>query len=240
MSTAPAAPGYSAIYDPDTDFDARYTRATGARIAARIAPGARVLELGCATGLMSADLAAAGARVTGIDHAETYLRRARARALPGARFVRAALEEPGWEDLVGAGFAHVLACNLLHEVDDPVAVLTRARRVLAPGGLVHVSLQNPLSIHRLVALEMGLIADPAEVSDAGRRHATRAVWDAQALAAMAGRGGLVVVAREGVMLKPLPNAMMQALPGAVLDGFEAAARHLPDHCAMTYLVLRAG
>jgi 2-polyprenyl-3-methyl-5-hydroxy-6-metoxy-1,4-benzoquinol methylase len=237
MSTA--TPGYAAIYDPDRDFDSRYTRATGARVAERVRPGDRVLELGCATGLMSASVAAAGGWVTGIDHAEAYLERARARELPGARFVRAALEEPGWEDAAGRGHAHVLACNLLHEMRDPAGLLARAREVLAPGGLVHVSLQNPLSIHRLVAVEMGLIADAAEVSENGRRYATRGVFGARELMDMAWRAGLATVAREGVMLKPLPNAMMESLPEDVLDGFERAARHLPDHCAMTYLVLRA-
>lgn len=239
MSTVAATPDYSELYDPDTDFDSRYTRATGARVAARVAPGDRVLELGCATGLMSAIVAGAGGRVTGLDHSEEYLRRARERDLPGAVFLRAGLDEAGWEARAGVGFAHVLACSLLHEVADPEALLRRARAVLAPRGLVHVSLQNPRSIHRLVALEMGLIDDLDAVAEAGRRYATRGLWDARSLMEMAWRAGLATVAREGVMLKPLPNAMMEALPADVLDGLERAARHLPDHCAMTYLVLRA-
>ena len=57
MSAAGA--DYSAIYDPDTDFDSRYTMATVRRIAERVAPGDRVLELGCATGLMTGHLAGA-------------------------------------------------------------------------------------------------------------------------------------------------------------------------------------
>jgi SAM-dependent methyltransferase len=234
-----ASPGYSAVYDPDLDFDSRYTRATGARIAARLAPGDRVLELGCATGLMSAMLARAGARITGLDHAEGYLGRARARGIPGARFARADLEAPGWEELVDGPVDHVVACSLLHELDDPVALLARARELLNRGGLVHATLQNPASIHRLVALEMGLIDDLAEVSEAGRRYATRGLWDARGLMEMAWRAGLATVAREGIMLKPLPNGMMEGLPADVLDGLERAARHLPDHCAMTYVVLRA-
>jgi SAM-dependent methyltransferase len=239
VSTATTTRDYSAIYDPDADFDSRYTRATGARVATRVAPGDRVLELGCATGLMSAIVAAAGGVVTGLDHSAEYLRRARGRGIPGAVFARADLDAPGWEAAAGGDVAHVLACNVLHEVVDPEALLRRARAILAPGGLVHVSLQNPRSIHRLVALEMGLIASLDAVAEAGRRYATRGLWDARALMDLAWRAGLATVAREGVMLKPLPNAMMEALPAEVLDGMERAARHLPDHCAMTYLVLRA-
>lgn len=240
MSTDAPVSGYSSAYDPDGDFDSRYTRATGARVAERVRAGERVLELGCATGLMSVPVAAAGGLVTGLDRSAAYLARARARRLPGARFLRAGLEDPGWEGVTGRGFAHVLACNLIHEMDDPVTLLARARAVLAPGGLVHLSLQNPLSIHRLVALEMGLIDRLTDVSERGLRYATRGVWTADELEDMAAAAGLAAVAREGVMLKPLPNAMMEALPGDVLDGFERAARHLPGHCAMTYLVLRAG
>ena len=171
MSSAAGA-DYSAIYDPDTDFDARYTMATVRRIAERVAPGDRVLELGCATGLMTAHLVGQGARVTGVDRSDAYLDRARARLGDRAGFVRAGLAVPGWEDLTGGGFDHVLLCNLIHELPDPVDLLRRAATVLAPDGLVHLSLQNPDSIHRLVALEMGLIDDVREVSARGDRFGT--------------------------------------------------------------------
>lgn len=239
MSSAAGA-DYSAIYDPDSDFDARYTMATVRRIAERVAPGDRVLELGCATGLMTAHLAGRRARVTGIDRSAAYLRRARARVGDRATLLRAGLDEPGWEEAAGGGWDHVLLCNLLHEVPDPAGLLARAARLLAPRGLVHLSLQNPDSIHRLVAVEMGLIDDVREVSERGDRFGTLGLWGVDDLARLARRAGLGVVAREGVMLKPLPNAMMAALPRDVLDGVERAARHLPAHCAMNLLVLARG
>jgi SAM-dependent methyltransferase len=235
-----AGADYSAIYDPDTDFDARYTMATVRRIAERVAPGDRVLELGCATGLMTAHLAEMGARVTGVDRSGAYLARARARLGDRATFVEAVLDAPGWEDLVGDGFDHVLLCNLVHELPDPVGLLRRVADVLGPAGLVHLSLQNPDSIHRLVAVEMGLIEDVREVSARGERFGTLGLWGADDLAHLAREAGLGVVGWEGVMLKPLPNGMMAELPPEVLDGFERAARHLPAHCAMNLLVLARG
>lgn len=239
MTTRQTTPDYSAAYDPDSDFDSRYTRATIARIAPHVLAGERVLELGCATGLMTAGLAARGARVTALDRSDAYLARARARGLAGVRFVEARLEEEGWEERAGDGFSHVLACNLIHELPDPLDALTRAGALLAADGVVHLTLQNPYSIHRLVALEMGLLDDPRGISGRGRRYSTLRIWDADELIELAWEAGLRVVAREGVMLKPLANEMMAALPDEVLDGFERAARHLPDNCAMNYLVLRA-
>ena len=239
MSRGVTTGDYAAVYDPEADFDSHYTRATVARIAPHVIAGEEVLELGCATGLMTAALAARGARVTAVDRSDAYLRLARERDLPGVRFVAARLEEPGWEERVGAGFNHVLACNLIHELPDPGDLLARAAALLAADGVVHVSVQNPRSIHRLVALEMGLIDDPRAISGRGHLYATRRIWELEELIELAWDAGLRLVAREGVMLKPLPNEMMAALPPEVLDGFARAAHRLPDNCAMNYLVLRA-
>ena len=132
--------------------------------------------------------------------------------------------------------------ELAVRIEDQPAVLAELdeQPVVGPGGLVHLSLQNPDSIHRLVALEMGLIDDVREDFARGDRFGTLDLWGADDLARLARAAGLGVVACEGVMLKPLPNAMMAELPPEVLDGFEAAARHLPAHCAVNLLVLARG
>jgi len=223
---------YADRYDPDTDFDRWYTDATAQAIAGWVRPGDAVLELGCATGRMTAALVAAGAMVVGVDHAEAYLARAETRLLEGARFVRSDIVALDLDER----FAHVVLANVVHEVADPALLFRTAARHLVPGGHLHVSLQNPRSIHRLVGREMGLIADLGEVSDRGRALDTIEVLDADRLEALAVGEGLVPVHRGGVMLKPLPNDLMATLPDHVLEGFVAAARHLPEHASMNYLV----
>jgi SAM-dependent methyltransferase len=232
-SIATATLDYSAAYDPDADFDAVYTLATGRRIAAALAPGTHVLELGCATGLMTTCLVGANRELVAVDRSAPYLQRLRARHLPGVSALLADVElvEPEGR------FDHVLATNLLHEVGDPQALLQRARSWLAPGGRVHVTLPNPRSLHRIVAYEMGLIDSLDALSERGARFGTQRALDADALAALAADAGLSVHERGGIFLKPLPNDKMAALDTNVLDGFERAARHLPEHCAMSYLVL---
>lgn len=229
---------YSDSYDPDADFDRHYTIATGRRIAEWIRPGERVLELGCGTGLMSATVleTSVPSAWLGLDRSTAFLERARARHLPGATFESADLDDLDGPGTLGT-FAHVLATNVLHELADPSEFLRRCVRLLAPGGRIHVSLQNPLSIHRVCAVELGLIDSVAEVSDRGRQWGTRGLWSAEALGDLARESGLDVLARQGIMLKPLPNDLMAQLPELVIEGFIAAARHYPDSCAMNYLVL---
>lgn len=230
MSTA----DYAATYDPETDFDRHYTLATARRIRERVRPGDRVLELGCATGLMTAALADVGLDVVAIDRSSAYLERARARGLAGVRFVEADLEAL---PETGERFDHVLATNVVHELTDPPAFLRACGERLGPSGLLHVTLQNPDSIHRLCAVELGLIESVTEISARGEQWGTRALWTRADLEMLAERSGLRVIAREGVMLKPLPNRLMADLTDDVIEGFIRAAGHLPEHCAMNYLVL---
>ncbi|HEY7933613.1 MAG TPA: class I SAM-dependent methyltransferase [Solirubrobacteraceae bacterium] len=232
-----SATDYADTYDPDTDFDRHYTLATADRIRQRLAPGSRVLELGCAAGLMTSAIADGTVTVLGIDRSEDYLQRARARELPGSCFVLGDLD--ALEDSPER-FDHILATNVLHELRDPLAFLSACGKRLSPSGLVHVTLQNPLSIHRLCALELGLIESLTEISQRGAQWGTRGLWSAQELQALAAEAGLQTVTCEGIMLKPLPNAQMAELSEEILEGFARAARHLPGHCAMNYLVLADG
>jgi 2-polyprenyl-3-methyl-5-hydroxy-6-metoxy-1,4-benzoquinol methylase len=231
------ATDYTATYDPDVDFDRHYTLATARSIRTRLASGARVLELGCATGLMTAAIADGTIDVLGVDRSAAYLARAWARGLPRAEFREGDLE--ALPD-TGERFDHVLATNVLHELADPLGFLRECRERLGSEGLIHLTLQNPRSIHRLCALELGLIDSLGEISDRGAQWGTRALWTAEELQRLAAEAGLRTVAREGIMLKPLPNALMTELPEQVIEGFIRAATHLPEHCAMSYLVLRRG
>jgi 2-polyprenyl-3-methyl-5-hydroxy-6-metoxy-1,4-benzoquinol methylase len=231
-----ASEDYSDRYDPDTHVDHWYTDATAARIAARIEPGQAVLELGCATGRMTAALVARGATVVAVDRSADYLARAKARRLSGVEWVHQDIERIA----LAREFAHVVATNVIHEVHDPIAFLARARGHLAAIGELHLSLQNPSSIHRLIGLDLGLIQDAREVTAAGRDLHTREIWTADELAQLGAQAGLTEIYRAGVMLKPLPNGWMARLPDEILSGFVAVADRFPAHCAMNYLVFRRG
>lgn len=226
---------YTAIYDPDTDFDALYTRATARRVAAQVRREDRVLEPGCATGLMTEALAAAGARVVALDRSEAYLERLRARGLEGVEARACDLDA----DALPAGpFDHVVATNLLHELADPGAFLTAVAAVLAPHGLVHLSVPNPTSLHRLIALDMGWIDDLDAISERGERFATRRMLGAEDVRTLAVAAGLEVAHREGVVCKPLPNSLLADLPPEVLEGLDRVSHRVPDLCAMSLFTLR--
>ena len=104
---------------------------------------------------MTTLLAADERRVTGVDRSPEYLARAEARALPRCEFVAGDLD-----DLAELGerlgrFHHVVLTNVLHEVDDPEAVLRRVARAHAVPGMLRA---------RVVA-EPALAAPPGGARD---------------------------------------------------------------------------
>jgi len=90
-------------------------------------PGARVLDVGCGTGELSADIAAQvpGSQVTGVDILPERIEAAFARrSLPNLRFIRADI----LHDTVEGKFDVVVLSNVLEHLDARVELLRRLRQ----------------------------------------------------------------------------------------------------------------
>jgi len=102
-------------------------------------PGERVLDLGCGAGRFVRALREIGADAVGVEIAEGALERAR-RNVPGADLRRV---EPDGSLPLGHGEVDLVWCSeVLEHVADTTSFLTEARRVLAPGGRILVTVPD--------------------------------------------------------------------------------------------------
>ena len=105
--------------------------------AAELAPGSRILDIGCGNGLPATRELASRHDVTGVDISAEQIARARAN-VPGATFFRGDARDV---DLGAPAFDAIVALYLVDNIprDDYPALFGRLRELLTPGGRLLLS-----------------------------------------------------------------------------------------------------
>jgi 2-polyprenyl-3-methyl-5-hydroxy-6-metoxy-1,4-benzoquinol methylase len=129
--------------EPGTKFQPlveRLVRVVGERhisfLTRLLAPGARVLDLGCGRGVILGPLADRGFEVHGLEISAEAARGADPRA---EIRIASSLSDAGYET---AFFDEVVIWHVLEHVDDPRGTLEEVARILRPGGRLIVAVPN--------------------------------------------------------------------------------------------------
>ena len=74
-------------------------------------------------------------------------------------------------------FDYIILSSLLHELDEPQKMLNAIRKLCSKKTIVHINVPNANSMHRLIAIEAGLITDIHEQSEQMKRMQRRRTYD---------------------------------------------------------------
>jgi 2-polyprenyl-3-methyl-5-hydroxy-6-metoxy-1,4-benzoquinol methylase len=222
--------------------DGRYARGANtamvlysARVFERFWRGGRCLEMGPAQGLMTPILERAFAELTVVEGAADFCDDLRLR-FPRVDVVHALFEdyEPTQR------FDAIVLGHVLEHVEDPVAILTRARGWLADGGRICAAVPNARSIHRQAAVMMGLLPDEHALGESDHLNGHRRVFDPELLRGVVRGAGLHVHHMGGYWLKPLSNGQIEATwTDEMLDAFMRLGESYPDIAGEIYIIAEA-
>jgi 2-polyprenyl-3-methyl-5-hydroxy-6-metoxy-1,4-benzoquinol methylase len=109
-----------------------------AEVARRTGGPARLLDIGCGNGYVTAQLAGLGHDLVGIDVSEDGVAIARA-AHPTIRFELASVYDERLTEMVGGGIDGVLALEVIEHLYYPRRLFQASHRVLRAGGFLIVS-----------------------------------------------------------------------------------------------------
>jgi len=195
---------------------------------------ARVLELGYGDGLVTAALAKAGCTLTLVEGAKILVDRARMKH-PEVECIHSLFEEfhaPPSYDLV-------LASHVLEHVDDPQAILSLMSSWLNETGRIIAVVPNRNSLHRQLAVVMGLQPTPDSLSKRDHLVGHQRVYSLQTLEQDIVSAGLSVIDSCGFFLKVLPNSMMLDYSRELLWGLNAISAYLPKDLLANIAVIVA-
>lgn len=187
-----------------------------------IHPSDRVIELGYGEGITLSHLAPHAAHYTVVEGAASLVDLMRERH-PQVEAVHAL-----FEDYQPTRPCHkLLALHVLEHVDDPVALLHRLRSWLRPDGELVVVVPNRDSLHRQLAVLMGLQPTLDTLSPRDHLVGHQRVYDLPLLEEHLREGGFEPVEQRGFFLKTLPNGMMLDHSPALVQALNELGDRLP-------------
>ncbi|HMS83256.1 MAG TPA: class I SAM-dependent methyltransferase [Nitrospira sp.] len=134
-------------------------------------------------------------------------------------------------------FDSIVLEHILEHVGDPIGLLNRVKKWLAPGGKLFLGVPNGNSIHRLVAVKMGLLDHACQLNARDHSLGHRRVYTLDTFRADIEKCGLRVLEMGGVYFKPLSNRQIQEhWSEEMIQGFYELGKDFPGYAAEIYAV----
>lgn len=208
---------------PDKHIEDLSQHYAGAWILQALGPARRVLEMGYGEGIITRMLAEDGRQLSVVEGSAALHARIRARHGERVEAVHAL-----FEDYTPAmPFDAVVASHILEHVEDPVALLKRVRSWLAHDGRLIIIVPNSQSLHRRLAVIMGLQPELDSLSGRDQLVGHRRVYSLAMLQEHLLAAGFEAVETRGFFLKPLANSMMLDYSPQLLAAMNEVSTQMP-------------
>jgi len=206
----------------DIDIEERAQRLSAPRVAAAVGDARRVIDMGYGTGEMARELLSRGLQAEVVEGSSLLADQAR------TRHSDLLVHEAMFEDFSpGPVYDAVLALHVMEHVDRPRDLMAHVRGWLRPGGSVIVVVPNRESLHRRLAVRMGLQERLDDLSPRDHLVGHLRVYGLDSLGADLEAAGFEVRERFGFTLKCVPNAMMLDWPPDLMDALTTISPELP-------------
>lgn len=202
------------------------------QIASRHLRGTNLLEMGPAEGVMTEHLATLGLRMTLVEGSARFCEDL------SARFAGATVKHALFEEFEpNERFDNIVLGHVLEHVQDPVDILSRARRWLAPGGRIFGAVPNARSLHRQAAVIMGMLPAEDTLNATDMHHGHRRVFNPESFRQAFSVAGLRVDLFGGYWMKPVSNAQLEASwTPQMIEAFMVLGERYPDIAGEIYVL----
>jgi SAM-dependent methyltransferase len=195
----------------------------------------RLLEIGVGTGDCTMMLAGRYENLTAVDIdpgiCRTIGQRLRKAGRPAPKIICAPIEECRFDTLFDA----IILQNILEHVADPVTMLRQLGKILTPNGRLYINVPLANSLHRLMGVELGMIARPDALSETDLAYGHCRVYSTDLMREHVESAQLRIDFEMPYYLKPFSTAMLQGLSDEQHAARFALGRKLPQFASYLYV-----
>src|SRR3972149_3507574 len=217
-------------YDSQHDFDRQFSE-FGAQLILEEFQGERLLEVGCASGVMTRRFAGQVLELHVVEGSQTYLSALQSELGEKVQ-CHCCLAEDFAPDTL---FDGIVLASLLEHVESPVQLLRQVRTWLKPNGVLFVIVPNAESIHRQAGVVMGLLPTTKSFTERDVLLGHRRVYDETLLCQHLEQAGFSIQNRQGIMIKVMSNSQMALWPEATVEALLEVGRRFPQIAALIYV-----
>ena len=209
-------------------------------------PHQHILEIGCGDSPLFADFSDYS-EMTVVEPGLQFIEHARELAQREGKtnivFVQGMLEEKV-SQLSEHHYDHIILSGLLHEVEKPEQLLRDVFQLCSPETIVYINVPNAMSLHRLLAKELGIIQDVHDVSERGRTMQQHSVFDLQSLCALTEQCGFTVLEKGSFIPKFLSYSQMeqmlhhQIIDERFFDALNSISALMPEYGSEIYVLVK--
>lgn len=194
----------------------------------------KVLELGCADGLMTEILVKHFKKVVSVDGSPKFCEKVRNTIKAKNLEVICSLFE---EYRPKEKFDTIIMAHILEHVKDPVLIMKRFITWLKDNGVILIDVPNANSLHRQAGVKMGLLKRVKELNELDKKLGHKRVYTPESLSNDIKSAGLKIKEIGGVFLKPLTNKQIEeSWTEEMMDAFYELGKDYPEIAAEIYAV----
>jgi 2-polyprenyl-3-methyl-5-hydroxy-6-metoxy-1,4-benzoquinol methylase len=197
----------------------------------RFLRGKSILEMGPAEGLMTKFLYDTGLNLTIVEASENFCLDL-AKKYPNAQVINSLFEDFNPEKK----FDNIILGHVLEHIEDPRLLLQRIKNWLNPNGLVLCAVPNSRSLHRQVAVLMGILNFEEALNDADKHHGHRRVYNPETFRSEFLSSGYKIDFFGGYWIKPFSNKQCEETHSPeMIEAFMQLGERYPDISAEIFI-----
>lgn len=145
------------------------------------------------------------------------------------------------KSLKNVDFDKIVMSSILHELEDIDENVKCLKELMTKNSLIHINVPNANSLHRILALEMGLLKSKDSITERQQILEQYHVFSLESLSNLFLKHGFKIIKQGSYFIKPFSHEQMnfidqhELFPDNIMEGFDKLIKYLPEYGAEIYI-----